>query len=58
MTSQDFASQLRSLNVGMTSGNYDRYKLIALHKNELGASSKRGASVEEIVSAIFNHRNA
>jgi hypothetical protein len=51
-----FDSDLRELNIGMHGASYDRYKLIALHRKELGVSPKRGAPVEEIVKAILAKR--
>ena len=58
MTDQDFDSKLRALGVSMTADNYDRYKLVALHKKEIGVAPKRGAPVEDIVSAIIAHHGA
>jgi hypothetical protein len=52
----DFHTNLQSLNIGMGENNYDRYKLIALYKKEIGSSPKRGTAIAVIVQAIVDHR--
>ena len=50
-----FGEKLESFNIGMGNENFDRYKLINLHKKEIGPV-KRGTRIEEVVNAIYAKR--
>src|SRR4051794_27409429 len=54
-TEDDFHRKLISLNVGMGPGDYDRYKLLAIYKQEVG-QPKRGMRIVDIVDGIYQAR--